>query len=431
MPARESLFHLPFIQIAKPIMTPLRWLQNYTDKARHSVIGLMSGTSLDGVDAAWVEIAGSGSTLQVRLRGFLCIPFPQAEREKLLRLCHGASVSEVAVAHVEMGEVFAASALQLMKECGLNASDIDLIGSHGQTICHLPQHSASLQIGDACVIAERTGITTVADFRARDLACGGQGAPLVPYVDWCLLQRPDRHRIVQNLGGIANCTLLPAGGTLDDVRAWDSGPGNMIIDQIARTHSQGREHFDRDGRLAASGKADEAWLEELMRHSFFHRAPPKSAGREEFGAAFAANLMAQAQCRGMSTQDTIATATALTAASVAHSYRTWAEPYLRNFDTISAGDFCAGDLPVEVTLCGGGASNPTLAQMLRERLISNDVSYHVLIEEDGVRADAKEAVAFAILAHESMMGTPCNAPGATGATRPVSLGKIAFANAPV
>lgn len=396
--------------------------RDYNNKETHSVIGLMSGTSLDGVDAAWIEISGSGASLQVRLRSFLCVPFSPAQREKLLALCRMASASEIAVADVEMGELFASVALQLMKENGLKASDVDLIGSHGQTICHLPEQRASLQIGDACVIAERTGITTVADFRARDLACGGQGAPLVPYVDWCLLQRADRHRIVQNVGGIANCTLLPAGGLLQDARAWDSGPGNMIIDEAMRITTEGHQHFDKDGRVASEGKVDEAWLEELMRHPFFHRAPPKSAGREEFGAGFTANFVAQARRRHMSTQDTLATATALTAASIAHSYGSFAEPYFREFPI-------ATQTPIEVILCGGGAFNPTLRQMLRAQLAASDVSYALLDHDEvGVRGDAKEAVAFAVLAHETMMETPCNAPGATGAARRVVLGKISLAN---
>jgi len=405
-------------------------LQSYRDKPMRRVIGLMSGTSLDGIDAACVEITvsaqnGGAQKLQVELQGFVTIAFAAPLREKILALCEVGTIAELAALNVELGEEFAVAVLQLVAQCDLQPGDIDLIGSHGQTISHQPAHGASLQIGEPSVIAERTGITVVADFRPRDLAVGGQGAPLVPLADFLLLRRADRHRIVQNLGGIANCTLLPAACALADVRAWDSGPGNMIMDEAVRILSEGRENFDEDGRRAAAGQVNEAWLVELLQHPFFALAPPKSAGREEWGQHFAHDFVAQGTRRGLKENDVIATATALTAASIAQSYRAHAEPHFTRFSDAPVGDAPVGDAPIEVILGGGGAFNPTLRKMLEKYLSKEGAVYRILLHEDiGLRSDAKEAVAFAILAHATIMGEAGNVPSATGATHRVPLGKI-------
>jgi anhydro-N-acetylmuramic acid kinase len=384
----------------------LAWLTHYTQKPTHTVVGLMSGTSVDGIDAAVVDIEGTGETLRARLRHFITVPFPEEVRQRVLRLCQGGEVTEVCVLNVVLGELFAQAALQVAADGGLTTNDIDLIGSHGQTVCHLPQQHATLQIGEPSVIAERTGIPTVAEFRYRDMAAGGEGAPLVPYVDYLLFRHPHKNRIVQNIGGIANLTFLPAGGMLDDILAFDTGPGNLVIDECVRILTGGEKQFDEDGRLAAQGTVDEAWLKQLMQHPFFHRPPPKSTGREDFGRHYAEQFVHQGQQRGLSANDIIATATALTAESIAFHYRPYAHMPTR---------------PHEVILGGGGAFNPTLRRLLQERVAPMQVLTH---EDFGYDSNAKEAMAFAILAHETVMGTANNAPSATGARRRVVMGKI-------
>jgi anhydro-N-acetylmuramic acid kinase len=393
------------------------FIESYRQREQHRVVGLMSGTSLDGVDVACVKLRGSGESIDAELEHFQCIPFISDHKKSLISISGGSyDIREVAQLDFELGEFFAAAILEMLDDAGLASEQVDLIGSHGQTIVHLPRGTefratrATLQIGEPCVIAERTGITTVSDFRPRDIAADGEGAPLIPYVDYCLLRHPTKHRIVQNIGGIANCTVLPAGCSPDEVRAWDTGPGNMVIDQCVRICSDGHEECDWEGAIASTGKVDEAWLAELLRHSFFRQSPPKSAGREEFGYDYAYPFVKEGRFRRLGDEDIIATATALTAASIADSYRKFAVPLFAN-----------SNAPTEVILGGGGVFNPTLRRMLTERL----APWQVLTHEDcGLRSDAKEAIGFAILAHETMMGVATNVPGATGASRRAVLGKI-------
>jgi anhydro-N-acetylmuramic acid kinase len=318
-------------------------------------------------------------------------------------------VAEVARLNFVLGELFADAALRVLESCNLQPHEVDLIGSHGQTICHLPGEGITLQIGEPSVIAERTGITTVADFRPRDMAAGGQGAPLVPLFDYLVLRHGERNRIVQNIGGIANLTWLPADGRVTDVRAWDTGPGNMVIDECMHLLTGGKQNYDENGELAAQGRVDEQWLQALMQHSYFEREPPKTAGREEFGAAFAARFVGDGKARGLNAADIVATATAFTAESIAASYRVLSTQ-------MGADSKCT----TEVILGGGGAFNSTLRRMLAER-----IPHQVLTLEDvGIRSDAKEAMAFAVLAHEAFLGHTTNVPGATGASRHVVMGKI-------
>jgi anhydro-N-acetylmuramic acid kinase len=373
----------------------------------HRAIGLMSGTSLDGIDAACIEIRGTWPDVQVLLVDFLTVPFAAALRERIARLCEDATVAEVAVLNVELGEAFARAASEVLSSCGLAAHQIDVIGSHGQTVSHQPAHHATLQIGEPSIIAERTGITTVADFRPRDMAAGGQGAPLAPFLDWLLLRHPTRHRIAQNIGGIANLAWLPAGGSLDQVRAWDTGPGNMVIDECVRLFTQGKKYFDENGSLSVLGGVDEEWLITLLQHPFLQRSAPKTCGREEFGPTFSQEFYASGIERGLTPHDVIATATAFTAHSIAQAYEEcWQE---------TQRDVC------DVLVSGGGAYNPTLCRMLQELVQPAKV---LPLEEIGLRSDAKEAVAFALLAHTTMLGVPNNVPGATGAAQPVVMGKI-------
>ncbi len=389
----------------------MKGLDKLASASQLRVAGLMSGTSADGVDAAVVDVPRRGA---VKLLAFDTVRYPPSVRRAVLALCaaDAGDVAEVCHLNAVLGELFARAVTRLAERAGVPLASIDLIGSHGQTIRHLPRGrrfggraiGSTLQIGAPAVIAERTGITTVADFRPRDLAAGGQGAPLVPYADYVLFAHRRRSRAVQNIGGIANVTFLPAGGSLDEVVAFDTGPGNMIIDRLAERVTGGKHAYDRGGRLAAAGAVNATLLAELMRHPYLRRRPPKSTGREQFGWAFADGLADRAAKRGLPPADLLATATAFTAAAIADAYRR----------------FAPGPID-EVLLCGGGAHNRTLVAMLTDRLRPAAVTSTDTL---GIPADAKEAVAFAILAAATLRGTPANVPAATGAARPVLLGSI-------
>lgn len=374
------------------------------------VIGLMSGTSVDGIDAALVEIDGAPPSLRVDLLAFQTWPWPPTLRERILRACqpNGADARELCRLNVEIGEAFADAALSLLSDSGAGPRQVDLIGSHGQTIWHEVAEDgrviATLQLGEGAVIAERTGIPTICNFRARDVAAGGQGAPLVAYVDWLLLRHPHRVRAVQNIGGIANVTFLPPEASPEDVIAFDTGPGNMLIDLAAAYASGGELPYDRDGMLATQGAVDRELLAQWLRHPYFHRPPPKTTGRELFGQAAFEAYKQEAMARGLSGADLVASLTALTARSIAHAYYAYLP---RPVD--------------EVIVGGGGARNPALMAMLREALHPARVLTH---DDVGINADAKEAIAFAVLAYETWHGRPGNLPRVTGARRYVPLGQI-------
>lgn len=388
-------------------------------KKRLRVAGLMSGTSADGVGAAIVDMVGHAflpvTTLKIALRAFGTVPYPRDVRAEVLRVSEPgvasakpgrATVADLSRLNFLLGEIFARALVRVARANRVPLSSIDLIGSHGQTVCHLPgeEHASTLQIGEACVIAERTGITTVADFRPRDVAAGGEGAPLVPFADYVLFHHPRRTRCIQNIGGIANVTFLPAGAPLARTRAFDTGPGNMIIDAVTRIITRGKKAYDAGGRLAAKGRVNDALLADLIRHPFLRRRPPKSTGREEFGRAFAEALFARASRRRLSDCDILATVTAFTAHSIGDAYRR----------------FLRGPIH-DVILCGGGAHNALLVELIRAEFPDSRVA---TMEAFGIHPDAKEAVSFAILARETILGRPSNVPGATGARHPVILGKI-------
>ena len=385
-------------------------IQKISAKQKIRVVGLMSGTSVDGVDAAIVDIDRG----KVRLLAFDTFAYPAALRRKILNLCRpeSARLDEICHYNFVLGEVFADAVVKLCSNSGLSLSSIDLIGSHGQTIYHQSSGKryggktilSTLQIGEPSVIAERTGITTVADFRPRDMAVGGQGAPLVPYADYVLFKHKRLTRAVQNIGGIANVTFLPAGCEQDDIIAFDTGPGNMVIDGIINFITDGRKRFDTGGKMAAEGKVNKQLLDELLRHSFFKRRPPKSTGREEFGVDFTERIYRRAEKKDLADADIVATVTALTAKSIAQAYR-W---FLKS-------------MPDEVILCGGGSHNRTLVEMLHAEL--PDVKM-LSTDDFGISVDAREAVSFAILAWATIKGMTNNVPAATGAERPVILGKI-------
>jgi anhydro-N-acetylmuramic acid kinase len=373
----------------------------------------MSGTSADGIDAVVAEITGSGRRLRARVLAHVHQPFSPAMRQRILHLCLHGTVAEICELNFVLGEQFARAALAVIRRAKRKPENIAAIGSHGQTIHHLPnaRTPSTLQIGEPAVIAERTGITTVADFRVRDMAAGGQGAPLVPFADWALFTDNTRPRVVQNIGGIGNLTFLPLRADLDDVIAFDTGPGNMVMDALVTALTRGRQTFDRDGRWAARGHVSEKLLAEMMTHPFLRRRPPKTTGREEFGEMFLGRMLASAQRLRLRPEDMVATATAFTAVTIADAYRRFV------FPKIKAGDRSA----LQIILGGGGAKNPTLRGMLAERIGAGELLTH---EDFGIANAAKEALAFAILAHETLLGNPGNVPTATGARRAVVLGKI-------
>jgi len=373
-------------------------LEALADKPARTVIGLISGTSADAVDAAGVEIAGAGEQARVRVRVTLAHPYPAGLEERLRALAEGGTVREVCELNVAVGECFADAALAALDRLGR----ADLVGSHGQTIYYLPpqgrRSGSTLQIGEPAVIAERTGLLTVGHFREGDLAAGGTGAPLVPYADYVLFRDPARTRTVQNVGGIANVTVLPAGAGIDAVYAFDTGPGNMVIDALTQLLTGGP--FDRDGALAARGTVDEVLLAELLEDDDYLAAPPpKATGRERYGRQYAERVLARGRARGLSAED-------LVAESIAQQYRRFVFPR---------------HVPDEVIVSGGGVHNATLMSRLARALAPLPVRTS---SDLGVDSDAKEAIAFAILAHDAVMGLATNVPGATGARHPVILGAI-------
>jgi anhydro-N-acetylmuramic acid kinase len=374
------------------------------------VIGLMSGTSLDGIDAALVEIHGSADRPEWRLRGYVDTPYLPGQRNAIHEGIVGGTPATLCRLHADIGEWFAAAALHVCEEAGVKPDAVDVIGSHGQTVWHEPRRDgrrgASLQIGCPATIAERTGIAVVSDFRARDVAAGGEGAPLVPWVDRLLFAHESRRRILQNIGGMANLTWLPPRGSTEPLLAFDTGPGNALIDAAVELASHGEDTFDRDGAWADAGEVDEQLLAELLAHRFLDRAPPKSTGREVFGRQYVQQLAERIQPEGWSAWATfISTMTELTARSIVTAVERWVLP--KGAD--------------EMVVTGGGALNPVLMKRIGARL-----PIPVLGDADslGVQPAAKEALAFAVLAWAYAIGVPANVPEATGSDGPRILGSF-------
>jgi anhydro-N-acetylmuramic acid kinase len=376
------------------------------EKPVRRVVGLMSGTSVDGIDAALVEIEGAGPGAGVHLLAFRTYPFAPDLRDRIHSAFGPGSTREVCELNFLLGEAFAQAVLRVIAEAGLEPREVDLVGSPGQTVYHIPKSAAgvnsTLQVGEAAVIAERTGLPVVCDFRTRDIAAGGEGAPLVPYADFVLFSQSGRVRALQNIGGIANVTVLP--GTLEEVFAFDTGPGNMVIDHIARAVVADDSACDRDGMLSALGKPDEALLARLLEHPYLKLPPPKSTGREMFGRAYSEDLVRSHDPLGL--LDLLATAVRFTADSIWRAYCDFVFPRYK---------------VDEVIVSGGGVHNKTLMARLRALFAPVPV---LTLEDLGLSSDAKEAVAFAILANETIAGNAGNVPSATGALRPVVLGKI-------
>ncbi len=373
----------------------------------------MSGTSADGIDAVVARIAGTGRGLKATILAHVHQSFGPALRQQILRVALEGRVGEICELNFGLGEEFARAARAAIRKAGIKPGEITAIASHGQTIHHLPnaRSPSTLQIGEPAVIAARTGITTVANFRVADMAAGGQGAPLVPYADWALLTDPRRPRIVQNIGGIGNLTFLPPNGKIEQVIAFDTGPGNMLIDGAMSALTAGKRTYDRAGEWAAKGQVSQKMLTALMRHPFLTKPPPKTTGREEFGAPFLRRVLTISRRLRLSDYDIISTATAFTAATIADAYERFVFPKLK----------LTARSQLQIILGGGGAKNPALRRMLRERLGNAELLTH---EKIGIPNSAKEALAFAILAHETLQGKPSNVPSATGAKRPVLLGML-------
>ncbi|MBI5678448.1 MAG: anhydro-N-acetylmuramic acid kinase, partial [Planctomycetes bacterium] len=362
-------------------------------------------------------------------------PYDETTRTAILDTCNPGTgtVDKVCQLNFFLGKLFANAATAIANKAHISIKDIDLIGSHGQTVYHIPNPAtmektedrsqrlevreteawdlphirSTLQIGEPSVIAQETGVTTVADFRPRDMAAGGQGAPLVPYVDFILFRDKEKGRALQNIGGIANVTVLPKNCGINDVIAFDTGPGNMIIDRITELVTNNTHHFDEGGKLAARGSVNDAILSSLLAHPYLSKPPPKTTGREEFGISFADNLYKEAIHSGIKDLDILATVTAFTAHSIADSYKHWILPKHH----LS-----------EIILSGGGNHNDTLIKFLRQYL-EPTIQIHS-INKFGISPNTKEALAFAILANETISGNPNNIPSATGAREAVIMGKI-------
>jgi anhydro-N-acetylmuramic acid kinase len=380
-----------------------------------NIIGLISGTSVDGIDAALVNISGSTLDLQVRSIATNTYPYPAVLREQILAVCGGAALSMAALAQLDdaIAQTFAEAAIAIQ----VNQPPAELIGSHGQTVFHRPPHPQSqtllgysVQLGRGALIAELTRITTISNFRAADIAAAGQGAPLVPPIDACLFSHPTEHRCVQNIGGIGNVAYLPATASLTSedffskVKGWDTGPGNSLLDLAVTDLSQGKQTFDHNGAWAAQGTPCLPLVERWLAEEFFRQLPPKSTGRELFGWEYVQQCFRAAAEYDLSAADILASLTELTAASIAQEYRQFLPR-----------------LPDRVVLCGGGSHNQYLQQRIQANLGAIPLT---TTDALGVPADAKEAIAFAVLAYWRSRGIAGNIPSVTGARQKILLGDI-------
>lgn len=384
------------------------------------VLGIMSGTSADGIECALARISGaSPSHLNANFLSHCSVNFPSAVRKEILRVAEQFPITAGALSQLNfrLGALFAEAALTACRRFRISPSRIALIGSHGQTIFHQGRRipylgnptASTLQIGEPAVISARTGITTVADFRPADMAVGGQGAPLVPYADYLLYRHPKLGRVSLNLGGVANITVIPAAAKPAQIFAFDTGPANMLIDALVSHFTRGRQRFDKDARLAQSGHAIPALVDELMRDPFLKIAPPKSTGREYYGRAYTQKALALGRKHRVKPADLVRAATIFTALSVVDALNRFVLPKTKIEQLI---------------VSGGGAHNPLILAQLSAAFSGIEV---LPSDKFGVPVDAKEAFAFALLAYETFHRRPANLPSATGARRPAILGKISYA----
>ena len=377
------------------------------------VAGIMSGTSVDGVDVALVEIEGEGISPSIEVVGFAAIEFPDGVRDEVLEVTHSVtSCGRISQLNFLLGRVFADALATACKHLRVPLERLELVGSHGQTIYHQAEPhpvrgfpvSSTMQVGEPACIARVAGAPVVSNFRAADVVAGGHGAPLVPFADFLLFRHAEVNRVALNIGGIANLTAMPASSRPDQLIAFDTGPGNMVCDHLVEVFTGGAERFDRDGRMAARGEPDEELLAELLDDPYYQAAAPKSTGRERYGAEFSASLLK----RGLAPEALVASAVQLTVRTILLGIDRLVRPVM------------AVD---ELIVSGGGWHNPAIIEPLRDGLPQTRVR---ATDDFGIGVDAKEAVAFAILAYETFHRRPANLPSATGADRPVVLGSITY-----
>ncbi len=384
-----------------------------------TVAGIMSGTSADGIDVAVVTIVPRKEHPKLTLLSHEGFAFPAALRRAVLAAMNASSTSTVELARLNwrLGLAYSEAVLSTVKRHNV---ELDLIGCHGQTLYHQPrpekylgrQFSCTWQAGEAQVIAARLGVPVISNFRPADMLTGGQGAPLVPLLDYVLFASNKRGRVLQNIGGIANLTAIPAGAGTDQIIAFDTGPGNMVMDALAQQLFQ--KPFDRNGRIAAQGIVLQPVLGRALRNPYFQLKPPRTAGREQFGREYAVKFYADCIRHSARPEDAMATATALTAESIAQSYQRFCNRQMRSEDR------------VDYIVSGGGARNHTLMAMLAQRL--EPMGCDLAVSNDfGLPAEAKEAAAFALLAWQTWHHLPGNVPAATGAMKPVILGQVTYA----
>jgi len=395
---------------------PMDKLMALKNKRVRRIVGLMSGTSADGVSSVLAEIEGSWVDIRFRILAHENYPYSKEVREIIFQAFESSqsTVDKICYLNFLLGEIFAEAALKVIEKARLKVDEVDLIASHGQTVYHMPNPlsiagyslRSTLQIGEPSVIAERTGLPVIADFRTRDVAAGGQGAPISAYVDYILFRSKEKNIAVQNIGGIANVTFIPKGGSLDEVIAFDTGPGNMMIDAAVKYFTRGLLSYDVDGKLSMKGKVNNELLSELMKHPFLKKKPPKTTGREEFGEHYTLSLINKFEW--IRPEDFLATVTYFTVKCITLSY----EEFLPS-------------MPDVVILGGGGVFNKSIIKMLSEELPEVDIKFH---EEYGIPSTAKEALTMAILANEVINGVCNNVPSATGARKRVIMGKIVLGN---
>ena len=381
------------------------------------ILGLMSGTSLDGVDLALTTVSTVGQKPGPHLERFLTHPYPEDLKKRIETQTQPSlsSVDQICALHVDLGQFLARTVLEVLQQWREDPSQIDCIASHGHTLFHLPKGrnwqgqplQATLQIGDADQIAARTGIVTISDFRMKDLATGGAGAPLIPYVDFLLFCEGGKQRVLHNLGGISNLTYLPDSCDPQDVIAFDTGPANILINLAVESLIDPGIHYDVRGRIASEGKISKKLLEELLTHPYFAAAPPKSTGREIFGPHYFQEVLGKAESLKLKAEDVVATLTALTAYSIQYAYQ----------------NFLPCHQLIEVFFSGGGVYNQTMMQQIQSLLP------HIRVQrfsELGMNPDAREAISFAVLAHELLSGRSVTFPGITGSQSLTTLGKISL-----
>jgi anhydro-N-acetylmuramic acid kinase len=392
-------------------------LQRLVSKERFLCVGLMSGTSMDGVDAALVQMDTEPAQPGVKLIQFVTRRYPDELKDSLMELAGGqeCTAEEIARLQTAVAVAFANAYFELLQAASVDGNKVDFIGSHGQTVAHIPpkgemgqEIAGTLQLGSPAAIAALTGVTTVGEFRIGDIVLGGQGAPLAPYADYCLRKSRSKNRIILNIGGIANITYLPKGCKQDEVLAFDTGPGNMVIDALCRAVFPSGKGYDSFGEIALTGTSSQALVDTFLTHPYFKLAPPKSAGHREFGTPFAWEFLSNAKEQGLKREDVMASAVQLTTKSIADAIRSFITPH--------------GQVD-EVFISGGGSKNLAITNDLEERLRPAALRS---IDELGIQADAKEAVDFALLARETLLARKNVITAATGASKATILGTIAL-----